>query len=53
KKLLRMKMNDLAEHLNETRLNISKALNHFEEKGWVELRRKEIVIPAMEQFFMD
>lgn len=53
KKLLRMKMNDLAEHLNETRLNISKALNHFEEKGWVELRRKEIIIPAMEQFFMD
>jgi CRP-like cAMP-binding protein len=53
KKRLRIKMNDLAQHLNETRLNISKALNSFEEKGWVELHRKEIIIPAMEHFFMD
>jgi DNA-binding MarR family transcriptional regulator len=53
KKQLRIKMNDLAQHLNETRLNISKALNGFEKKGWVELHRKEIIIPAMEQFFMD
>jgi CRP-like cAMP-binding protein len=51
RKRLRIKMDDLAQHLNETRLNISKALNGFEEKGWVELHRKEIVIPAMERFF--
>ncbi|KAA6315920.1 hypothetical protein EZS27_033695 [termite gut metagenome] len=53
KKRLRIKMEDLAQHLNETRLNISKALNSFEEKGWIELHRKEIIIPAMEQFFKD
>ncbi|KAA6337373.1 hypothetical protein EZS27_014542 [termite gut metagenome] len=53
KKRLRIKMEDLAQHLNETRLNISKALNGFEKKGWVKLRRKEIIIPAVEQFFMD
>jgi len=46
-KILKIKMDDLAENLDDTRLNISKVLNDFQEQGLLQLRRKEIVIPDM------
>lgn len=44
-KLLNIKMEDLASHLDDTRLNVSKGLNSLQEKGLIILRRKEIAIP--------
>jgi predicted transcriptional regulator len=41
-------MEDLALVLEESRLNVSKALKNLNERGLVELKRKEIVIPALE-----
>ena len=48
-KTLIIKMEDLAELLHETRLNVSKALNNLQEKGVVKLSRKEIHIPDFEK----
>ena len=42
-------MEDLAGLIDETRFNVSKELNDMQEKGLVELSRKEIFIPAMEK----
>lgn len=47
-KVLKAKMEDLALVLEESRLKVSKALNNLNEQGLVELKRKEIVIPALE-----
>ena len=44
-KLLTIKMNDLAEYLDETRLTVSNALNQLEASHVVSLRRKEVHIP--------
>lgn len=44
-KLLKIKMEDLASYLDNTRLNVSKMLNGLQEKHLLELRRKEIEIP--------
>ncbi|MBQ1908810.1 MAG: winged helix-turn-helix domain-containing protein, partial [Bacteroidaceae bacterium] len=44
-KLLTIKMNDLAEYLDETRLTVSNALNQLEASHVVSLRRKEVRIP--------
>lgn len=49
-KTLQIKMDDLAAILGETRINISRALNAFQKKGLVELRRKEIYIPSFKNF---
>ncbi|KAA6344538.1 hypothetical protein EZS27_007853 [termite gut metagenome] len=49
KRRIKVKMTRLAQYLNETRMNISKALNTFEEKGLIELHRKEIIIPEIEK----
>ena len=48
-KRLKIKMEDLAGLIDETRINVSKELNDMQEKGLVELSRKEIFIPAMEK----
>ncbi len=45
KRYSKMKMDDLARYLDDTRLNTSKALNELQDKGLLELRRKEILIP--------
>ena len=45
-KTLQIKMEDLADILDETRINVSSALNLLQKKGLVELRRKEIHIPS-------
>ena len=38
-------MDDLAHYLDDTRLNVSKALNGLQELNLLTLRRKEIIIP--------
>lgn len=48
-KTLKIKMEDLARILNDTRLNTSKALNELQDKGLIELHRKEIFIPKAER----
>ena len=44
-KIFKVKMDDLARYLDDTRLNTSKALNELQDSGVLELRRKEILIP--------
>ncbi len=44
-KVLKIKMEKLAQFMNETRLSISKTLNSMQDKGLLELHRGEIVIP--------
>lgn len=48
-KTLKIKMEDLAELIDETRINVSKTLNKLQEQGLVQLSRKEIHIPALEK----
>ena len=48
KKILKIKMDDLARIINETRLAVSKTLNKMQEDGWIELHRGEIIIPRLE-----
>lgn len=48
-KSLKIKMEDLATIVNDTRNGVSKALNSMQDKGLLELHRGEIVIPAMEK----
>ncbi|MEG1564723.1 MAG: Crp/Fnr family transcriptional regulator [Bacteroides sp.] len=48
-KILKMKMDDLARYLDDTRLNVSKTLNGLQEQKVLVLHRKEIVIPAAEK----
>lgn len=47
-KQLIIKMNDLATLMDATRLNVSRELNTLDAEGLISLRRKEIVIPALE-----
>jgi len=42
-KVLRVKMEELANLLDDTRLNVSNVLNKWQEEGLVEMRRKEFV----------
>lgn len=44
-KALKIKMEDLAQIVNDTRTGVSKTLNNMQAKGLVELHRGEIVIP--------
>ena len=43
-KVLRVKMQDLAGLLDDTRLNVSRVLNKWHNEGRIEMRRKEFVI---------
>ena len=43
-KILRIKMEDLAQLMDDTRLNISNILNKWQREGRIEMRRKEFVI---------
>lgn len=49
KKLLKIKMEELALTVNNTRMGVSKALNAMQEKGLLELHRGEIIIPEVEK----
>ena len=42
KKILKIKLEDLASLIDETRINVSKVLNDLQEQGLVQLSRKEI-----------
>lgn len=44
-KIFKVKMDDLARCLDDTRLNTSRVLNEMQDSGLLELRRKEILIP--------
>lgn len=52
KKVLKIKMEDLAQIVNETRAGISKALNNMQDRGLIELHRGEIVIPDAENLIL-
>ena len=47
RKILKIKMEDFASILDDTRLSVSKALNELQERGLLLLRRKEIEIPEV------
>lgn len=49
KKVLKIKMEKLAQIINETRLTVSKVLNKLEAEEYIELRRGEIIIPQLEK----
>lgn len=48
-KVLKVKMEELANAINDTRLSVSKALNGMQEAGVLELHRGEIVIKDVEK----
>ena len=48
-KTIIIKMEDLAEILDDTRLNVSRVLNDLQSQGLLELRRKMIYIPELEK----
>lgn len=48
-KVLKIKMEDLAQVVNETRAGVSKALNGMQERGLIELHRGEIVVLKAEE----
>ncbi|AVM52502.1 CRP-like cAMP-binding protein [Bacteroides zoogleoformans] len=48
-KALKIKMEVLAQVMNDTRLGVSKVLNNMQKKGLIELHRGEIVIPDAEK----
>lgn len=48
-KIFHIKMSRIAEELNDSRLDISRALNRIKSKGGIELGRCKIHIPALEQ----
>ena len=47
-KILKIKMEDLAGLLDDTRLNVSKVLNKWEKSGIIEIRRKEYLFRTVE-----
>ena len=49
-KTLRIRMDDLATLLDDTRLNISRVLNKWQQSGIIEMRRKEFVFHTIPTF---
>ncbi len=52
-KHLQIKMNDFASLLDTTRINISRELNVLNEAGKIDLKRKAIIIPAVEDLYIN
>lgn len=48
-KVLQISMEELAKLIGETRINVSRLLNEMQDKGLVQLRRREIFIPEFEK----
>jgi len=48
-KTLLITMEDLANIIDETRINVSRMLNEFQEKELIQLKRKEILIPDLKK----
>ena len=51
-KEIQIHMESLAEEINESRLNVSKALNSLNDEKLIELHRGGIFIPALEKLLM-
>ena len=49
RKTLKIKMEKLAQVVNDTRVGVSRALNSMQEKSLLELHRGEIIIPDAEK----
>ncbi len=47
--ILQITMEDLANLINETRINVSRMLNELQKLGLLQLKRKEIFIPALDK----
>ena len=45
-------MNRLADELNDSRLDVSRALNALQREGKIVLRRGRVIIPLMERLLM-
>lgn len=48
-KTLLITMEDLANIIDETRINVSRMLNEFQDKELIQLKRKEILIPDLKK----
>ena len=48
-KLVQIKMEKLANEMNDSRLNISRVLNHMQTQGLIELKRGRVIIPMLEK----
>lgn len=48
-KSFKIKMDELAQNVNDTRTRVSKVLNKLQDMGMVELHRGEIVVPDMDK----
>ena len=46
---IKIKMEELAQVVNDTRMGVSRALNSMQEKGLLELHRGEMMIPDAEK----
>lgn len=51
-KIFHIKMTRIAEELNDSRLDISRALNRLEDEGVLQLNRERIYVPAMEKLLV-
>lgn len=51
-KFFKIKMTDMAQELNDSRLNVSIELNRLQDEGLIKLSRSQIHIPALEHLFM-
>ena len=49
RKILKIKMEELAQVVNDTRMGVTRALNSMQEKGLLELHRGEMMIPDAEK----
>lgn len=50
-KNIKIKMTQLAKEINDSRLDVSRALNRLETQGWLTLSRGHIDIPSIESAF--
>lgn len=48
-KILNISMDELGKHINEPRMNVSRALNQLQSRNLVLLQRKKIIVPALEK----
>jgi CRP-like cAMP-binding protein len=48
-KMLKITMEDWANLIDETRINLSKLLNELQDKGLLQLKRREFYIPDFEK----
>ena len=48
-KMVKVKMEDLAELLGESRTNVSKGLNSLQDQGVIQLKRMGIIMNSLEK----